>query len=496
MNALYLCVIAKPWINIIKKLEINYKLKCVYLILWQQDKKLFKENGFENINIHTVENAWKGLGFPQDIKRHALDEYELNTIACDELTALKMMDRLDPDGKSFNLYMRQCFFRDLVGYWISLIEKENIQVVISPSIPHRVFDYALYVASKLRSVRFLMFQMISFEGHSIIIDDINKMPVLKTAVNKDALSKDFIERIEKIKKNYDEAIPKYEILNMLKENSRSFGVVRFLKKLPDISKLFTTYPNTYWVKKNESPKETKYNWFLFYLVKFKRARFIKKLENIYINNICSIDLNNTKYVFLALHYQPEETSCPTGGVYSDQVLIIHLLNDYLPDDISIIIKEHRTQFYKSTESASGRTLDFYERIKSVSNRVKFVSVNEDPFVLIDHALATITISGTVGWESAIRGTPVLAFGRAWYENMPRVFKIKTKTDLEMALELLVNYKDKDLNNEILEFHKSVEINSIRAIHYKSYLMHDKISMSESEENIINGLVESLNLISI
>jgi capsule polysaccharide modification protein KpsS len=196
---------------------------------------------------------------------------------------------------------------------------------------------------------------------------------------------------------------------------------------------------------------------------------------------------------VALHYQPEETSCPTGGVYADQILIIQLLNDVLPKDVHIVVKEHRTQFYISNESASGRSLDFYQRALAISDRVHFVSVDEDPFYLIDRALATITISGTIGWESAIRGTPALVFGRAWYENMPRVFKVKTREELQLAWQKIHELKNKDLTKEVLDFHKTVEANSILAMHYKAYRIYDDVSMSDSINNLVNGLASYLKL---
>lgn len=493
MNAIYLCVIAKPWIESIKKLESRHGLTPAHLVVWRDEKTKFEQTSFEGAHIQTLEEAWKGLGFPAGLKQRALDEGELNAIAGYELTALRMMDRLDPDGESFSFHARQSFFRDLVGYWLALIEKKEIQVVISPSIPHRVFDYALYAAAKLSSVRFVMFQMISFGSRSILIDDIDRMPNLELPFDEKSLSPDFVTRIEKVTQDYKTAIPKYELINKAKENQKPNKFLRFVKKVPVAYKLFTTKPNTYWVQKKQTPQSTDYGWLSFYLMKLKRKRFIKTLQRIYTQNLSTIDLDKNKFILVALHYQPEETSCPTGGVYADQVLLIHLLNDCLPADVRIIVKEHRTQFYSSNESASGRTLDFYERIKTVSNRVQFVSVNYDPFELIDRALATVTISGTIGWESAIRGTPALVFGRAWYENMPRVFKVKTKSDLQEVLRRLDELKNKDLNQEIFDFHKLIETNSILATHYKAYRIYDDVSNSDSVNNLVNGLASYLKL---
>ena len=55
-----------------------------------------------------------------------------------------------------------------------------------------------------------------------------------------------------------------------------------------------------------------------------------------------------------------------------------------------------------------------------------VSADTDSFTLIDGAITAVTISGTIGWESIIRGTQAIIFGRAWYEGMPYVFEVKIK----------------------------------------------------------------------
>ena len=493
MNAVYLCVIAEPWIEVIRKLEKDYGILPTHLVIWRDERVKYETAGFSDTHFQTLEDAWRGLGFQDGTKQISLDESEFKKIASFELTALWMMDRLDPDAISFPFNARLNFFRELVGYWLDVIDKNFIELVVSPSITHRVFDYALYVACKLRKTRFVMFQMISFGSRSLLIDDIDKMPNLDKITNNRQLPSNFIERIEKVTQDYKNAIPKYELINKANENRKPSLVKILVKKSLVVHKLFTTKPNTYWVENGKSPQKSAYNWFQFYLMKFKRKSHVKKLKQKYSLKVTNRKFNDSKFVLVALHYQPEETSCPTGGIYSDQALIINLLHNCLPSDVQIVVKEHRTQFYFSNESASGRTLDFYDRVKSISNRIHFVSVDDDPFKLIDRALATVTISGTIGWESAIRGTPALVFGRAWYEQMPRVFKVKTKEDVQAAWKKVVEQKNKNLTQEILDFHKTVGANSILATHYKAYRIYDDVSMSDSVNNLVNGLADYLNL---
>jgi hypothetical protein len=108
----------------------------------------------------------------------------------------------------------------------------------------------------------------------------------------------------------------------------------------------------------------------------------------------------------------------------------------------------------------------------------------------------VTIGGTIGWESAIRGTPTLTFGRAWYENMPRVLKVKTKEDLAKALLQVEELKNKDLHSEILGFHAALEDKVIKSYQYRisiPYLQSTDVTTEESIDNLVKGISKNLSL---
>ncbi|ERL56201.1 capsular polysaccharide export protein, LipB/KpsS family [Psychrobacter aquaticus] len=493
MNAIYLCAIAQPWISVIKQLDCQFNIKPSYIVHWKNDKKQFIKANLKSCHLQQIDDAWKGLGFPAAADRYIFDEQELKEISSYELVALKMMDRLDPDGESFPFNTRLYFFRDLLGYWFNIVEQRNIDIVISPSVPHRVFDYALYVVCKMKSIKFLMFQLTPFGSNSILINDIEKMPLPSDDGIEYLLpSKEVQEKITKVYEDYNKAVPDYMVkheANAKKDYAKLS--LSYSKKLSQSYKLLTSSPNTYWVESGFLPNETQYSWFKFYAMQLKRKNMVETIKKDY-SDIVIQELPNS-FVLVALHYQPEETSCPTGGTYSDQILMIQLLNQQLPENTTILVKEHKSQFYSHQESASGRNSLFYRRISQISDRIKFVSESHDPFELIDQAQAVVTISGTIGWESAIRGTPVLVFGRAWYEGMPRVFKVKTKSDILEAWRQLSEQKDKDCQSEMMRFHAKLEKKFVRAKHYKSYLNNEDVTMAESVDNIVHGIVKFLEL---
>lgn len=491
MNAIYLCTIAQPWIEVSQKLSNELNIKSSYFVYWKAEKKQFLEANFEGCHLQTVDEAWKGLGFPKHTKRYIFDEEELKIIASFELTALKMMDRLDPDGESFPFTTRQYFFRDLLGYWYSIVEEREIDLVISPSIPHRVFDYALYTICQIKNIKFLMFQMTPFGSNSILIDNIDEMPKIdSTTIVNTCLSPVILNKINMVLESYDKAIPEYMVKHEVnaKKNLTQLPL-KTLRKVSKSYKFVTTKPNTYWVKQGCAPNETEFSWLDFYKMQAKRNKKVESFKDQY--GKLTTSTFNDDLVLVALHYQPEETSCPTGGAYADQILIIQLLDQVLPQEIDIVIKEHKSQFYSHQEGASGRSKLYYRRLSQISNRVKLVSESENPFNLIDKAKAVVTISGTIGWESAIRGTPVIVFGRAWYENMPRVLKVKTRQDLLNALENIDELKNKDLYPEILYYHSQLERHFVKAKHYKANLDKNDITMKDSITNIVKGISDYL-----
>ncbi|RAR56800.1 hypothetical protein BCL93_1192 [Onishia taeanensis] len=496
-KALYLCCVAEPWVSVAKKLKHEVGIEPVYFVFWSDQSDIFW-NEFSGVcHLQTLENAWKGEGFPKNLKPSALDEDMLKEIAWYEINALKMMDRLDPLGNSFGFQERRYFFQDLVGSWLSYIEASGLDLVISPSIPHRVFDYALYVACRVKNIKFLMFQMLPFGSNSIIIDNIDYIGDkynfnIGGGVDREECSSAVLNKISAVRADYDDAIPSYMIEH--DKNSR-ISVKKCmdltLKPLANIvlSMLGLKKPNTYWVEPGKMPCLSEYSYFSYYVTALKRAARVRGFKEKY-SRLVSFDLPE-KFILVALHYQPEETSCPTGGSYSDQISLVKVLDETLPPDVKIVVKEHKSQFYTHQESSSGRDDSFYDRIRSVSDRIFFASVDKSPFDLIDKAAATVTISGTIGWESAVRGTPALVFGRAWYEFMPRVYKVKNKSDIVMVWPSILEDKGKNLDREILAYHAKIQKFFIHAKHYKTFMSNDDVSMAASADNIAIGLKEFL-----
>ena len=508
MNTIYLCCILRPWAEVMKNLTINGIATPAHIVCWRDDlkdfRKVLQSESFDSLTLQTVEDSWKGLGFPVTEKKvlwsEKLCQFTNNYLA----DAVRMMNRLEPVNSNFKFEERENFFYFLVVKWLEIIDEKDIELVISPSIPHRVFDYALYVAAKFRKIKFVSFQMTPFGSNTIPIDDINEMPnVPLLAFNqKKIVEPDYFKNfIKKSKRSYSEAIPSY--MTKHKNNNRITSLfIKSIKKVRAAAaeRKFTKFlrPNTYWVKANTSPQESYVGWLEYSILNVKRFLYLRRLRREYRKHasLLNVDQLPKRYVLIALHYQPEETSTPTGRRFSNQYQLVNSIERSLPEDVMIVIKEHKSQFYFDQEGETGRPLQFYRRVSTLSDRILFADVDFDTFELIDSSLGVITISGTIGWEAIARGKFCLHFGRAWYEGAPFSYRIFCEEQLEEVLKEIASPSvrvDSDSRDEILEdFLYRLSASFVKAVHYKSYLNKSDISIDDSAVNLTSALISKLS----
>ncbi len=499
INAIYSCCTTKPWLDVSEKLLDELNIIPKYFISWD-DGDIEVPKKYPNCFFQNIRAAWNGKGFPELDYKYPLDEKFLKSVSYEKVIAIKMMDRLDLNRYSFNYSDRQTYFYYLLKIWLVILDHYKIDIVISPNVPHRVFDYVLYVAAKVKNLEVVMFQeLTSFNNlTSIVIDDIDQTPnYLKNEIKNLEISgtpsKEILDIISLVQSNYKISEAFY-MKNLNKKLSKNYYLEIIRNIFKRITKpnytndsLFDSHKSSH-IFENIMPFEKKGPRYRYLFERYKNFSYIKNLKNLY-KSLTTKNFSK-KYIFVAFHYQPEATSMPTGGIFANQELIINLLDSFLDKDIDIIVKEHKQQFNIYSQSASGRGINFYKNIMNISSRVKFVDVNHDPFDLIDKALATATISSTIGWESVIRGTPSLIFGRAWYEDMVGVYKIKTIENLKDNWREILNIKNNINKNEILSYHSKIERFLVNG-KYGQNMVKSILADDQTINNIFNGVKNHL-----
>lgn len=165
-----------------------------------------------------------------------------------------------------------------------------------------------------------------------------------------------------------------------------------------------------------------------------------------LKKYCSLTKNinqKKKFIYFALHYQPEATTYPFGNYFIDQIVAIKLLSAHIPDDYTIYVKEHPDIFNIGRESwvigDFARDFNYYNELASIKN-VQLVPLETSSLELISNSQAISTIAGAVGLEAILKGKPVLLFGYPWYEKCEGAYIVSSHKKCKNSVDHLINKK--------------------------------------------------------
>lgn len=504
MKAIYSCCIFDPFLEVAKKLYRDVGLEPVYWIgdiastrTSDVEEKTLKSL-FPNVTYQPYFKAWHGV-FPKEIGDSTNVELDfLQRVSGEELQALSMMDRLDYDRHSFNYMERERYFIMLVKKWSFIIDHYKPDIVISAVNPHRVFDYVLYLLCKYKNVKYVSFQWSMVAGRIFPLsnfDDRNSMDQAIDAIYStqkgttvEQLPEDIRSNYLKVTSDYSNARPSYMAAHD-KDDVKNRNILFLLKRFmrnhtvfgPD--SIFKGQSRTIYKSSNCSLENSKFSIFDWYKKRKETFKYNKYLSEYYNSLTSSISLSE-KFIIFFLHYQPEETTSPNGGMFANQFLCIETLLRNTPSDVLIYVKEHPNQFMSHMQGHTKRIREFYDDLSS-NPRVRLVPLDIDSFSLMTKAIAVSTVTGTVGWEAAARKKPVIIFGSIWYERMKgvlRVFDDKTASSIPQFIQ---EYKYNE--QDIVDYLNAFSSISFQAYQYRGY----KETTGISEEVCVNNIYKSI-----
>jgi len=479
MRTLYNTLWSDPWIKVSDILFKERELIPAYWIGFYDDGSEHDVPiKYPDIIYHSRWDVWKGI-FPVEIEKtysnYKLNIDFLNSIANYELQAMTMMDRMDPDRHSFAFAERQRFFRNLLRKWLAVVDIYNIDLVIGDRIPHRPYDYALYLICLYLKIPYLFLNITNLPNRLIWSYDISRITdsvgltynkLLSQLQNKSIkeiikrIDDDIIDNYLKKKNDYNSAIPTYMVAHKKRQKRNSniiFLGMNFLKSFLYINKDKTIYRrrnktfikdfcdiHPYAKRKNKKIEVSRYNALHYGYINYKAINYKNRLKK-YYNLIAEKPDMSEKFIYFALHYQPEATSNPSGDIFTDQYLAVEQISASLPSNYKIYIKEHKSQFLTISEGHKSRFKHLYDDLMKIRN-VVFIDLETNPFDLIDNSIAVATITGTAAWEAIVRKKPAIVFGLTWLEAFPGVLKINKKEDNDKIIKFVNNYKfnEKDL----------------------------------------------------
>lgn len=512
-RVLYNTCTADPWVKVAQKLKEEYDYEPVYWIGYDDDNsEALVTEKFPEAIYHPWLDAWKGV-FPDNIEKSygegngTIDVDFLRAMTSYEVLLYKMMDRLESLPGVFSFTERQRYYFRLIKYWTICLDLYKPDLVISAIMPHRIYDYVLYILCKFKKIPFILFQYSFAPGRTFAVDDIfsigdfldNDYVEQKKVDNYiDELPKDVIDEYRRLHADYSEAKPYY----MASHNEMDVKWSRWHNILPVVAKnklkhLFdknyryhSKYKAMHYKNENQTLEESSFSLYKKYQIKKKSLVIQKQLKKEYDNLTDRIDLN-VPYVVFFPHYQPEATTSPCGDIFVNQQLCVEVLLKHIPKDVLIYVKEHPHQYMGHTEGFRGRTTQFYKDLKE-NPRVRLVSFELNSFELIKNAKAVSSVTGTVGWEAIVQGKPVIIFGAIWYERYSGVLRITNEESASRIEEFISGFTFNE--NDLLAYLKIFSKHSIRAYHYIGYKKLCNVSEMECVDNIVNHILLKYNSI--
>ncbi len=439
-RCIYLKNKTQVWTDLSENLRKNYNILPV---MWVGgDKNLVKED----IIYYSHRSAFL-LENPVSIESEALGL---------ELTEIAFLSK--KINQYFQLMNRWTVYPEKVAYenkleyffksyeiWKKIDKKLNFDLVICPTIPHRLYDYSLYLYCKFKKKKIVMgnattdlyFDEKDNKYRNIFFyqDSIDKIEFSKITLNNLYIEENFKKYKDKIKS---------ELATYVLENTRKnrlnfpnlffkyFSVFIYLKfflyKVLNLNSRSNLLKFDNFMRKHNMPKlASKADVLLDNYI--KRKNFLDGFK--YFNKNCQrlSTYKDKKFIVFFAGKTPERSNNPDGDFYFNELTTIDLILGKLPEDFLLIYREHPSIELRSI-FISEKNKDFYKSLKKLSNRIIFASDKDDRIQIIKKSQAVCNLSGTPPWEAAVLGIPSFNFGNNWYNELDEIFKIQTIDDLE------------------------------------------------------------------
>ena len=478
MKVLYCVSMIDDWVDVA---EYFYEKSGWEPLLWQTTKENndYVKSKFPNNDTIDFFEANRGNLEHMNLKKEVfLSEEVLDRYIKYERITIKMMDRMDPDGYSFNYSDRVHLYYNILEFVLNYIAIRKPELILFHDTPHFPFQYLIYAVAIENDIKILRFSPTHIKGKTFLSSTLGAEPAgfQKTFQDiKNNLSNIEVDNyIAKINGNYGDATPYYmSSINSSAKDSIFYKIVyAFLKSIKYLykEKLSTKYfkAKNKSVREGFSNKDHAVSAFFASLYKIKLQKEYEKYVRL---TSCDFNLDD-KFIYFPLHYQPEKTTSPEGGVFVDQFLAINLLSKLSQGKSKIYVKEHISQFSQKLKGEQGRQEGFYRELSILEN-VVLIDVSVNSFLLMDKSIAVSTITGTAGFESVVRGKPSIIFGYPWYRGCSGVFFVENEETLHNALDQIFNnYK--------------VDAERVRCFLHTIFDISEEIYLGPSELKLLSG----------
>lgn len=162
-----------------------------------------------------------------------------------------------------------------------------------------------------------------------------------------------------------------------------------------------------------------------------------------------------KYIAFLLHYQPEQTTLPDGGVFADQMIAIRMLASACNElGLSIVVREHPATFYADFYP-EWRSSQQYQSLVLNNDNIYLGDLDQSPYDLIDSAEGVATITGTAILEALLRGKPAISFGKTTpvdgFKNEALISEFSTVSQLSNKLSVALRLDRSTISSSMQDY---------------------------------------------
>ncbi|MFA5317863.1 MAG: hypothetical protein WC323_00075 [Patescibacteria group bacterium] len=431
--------------------------------------------------FHDHNDAWVGLP-SKEVDASSFvppDEELLKKLHKTESYLLTMMNKR---YYYMSVDERKHFYYNMLQYWKGVIDKYKPDLIIFPTIPHTVYNYLIYELAILFNIKTVMFEDIQV-GERILLYNIWEEGCLD-------LKKKLIMNKDKIFLLTDLSSDLQEYFNLQTKDGRGDATPPYMSHYKKVYTGVNFFRHKFKIIINAIKNGSILKRVLDFIVK------IKKNPQKEYNKLQIKPDYSKSFVYIALCYQPERTTSPQGGVFVDQILMIETLSAALPEGWVLYVKEHPSQMWlNGLNYSSCRYEGYYKRIAQLKN-THIIPVETNSFELIKKSQAVATVTGTVGWEAALRMKPAIIFGYAWYHDCPGIFRVNSAQTCRQVFSDITNgfsIRKQDIINYLKSI-DNVAVNSQIDRISGSILRPSKLSNSEMMTNITKAIIKNIKKI--
>lgn len=395
-----------------------------------------------------------------------LDEELIQSMRNTEAVFLTMVERYAkyadmPYAERLRQYMEH------LRYWNHVLDTKKIGLLLMNTAPHQCYDLVIYDLCKKKKIPVLYIERLVHFGTCTVEEDWERA------------GEEIRERYETLRKEItdDQPIPLSDsferFFKMYSEvdrgpwymgpRSKHLEHRSFLAKWWAIAVRILIHKPRYFFRSVLNPFFWKRKWH-------------QHATTLLYDRYTEDPPTTEPFIYVPLHMQPEATTCPLGGVFTDQELMVQMLAHALPPGIRIVIKEHPAQ------GEMCRSAAFYASLKAIPS-VILVPRHYDTFRLTRDALAVATVTGTAMLEGLFREKPAIMFGHQYFQYAPGIFRVRTQEDCMQAVHAVLGKQKTHTVRDMRMFLKAVQDSSCP---YAGAPADPHVSLTLDEKAVLMG----------